>query len=451
MDDRLLSPDDAAERLGVAPKTVRAWLRTGKVRGVRAGRLWRLRPEDLPGRRPDSIVQPVDEDDAEAVAAGPSATAPGCAAEVREMRRRESLLADLGRSTMFTIDLPAVMAKAVAYVVQVLDVEYAGVFEWQPGAATLLLRTGAHWEAERVGRATLDAGEASYGWQALQGRGPLVVEDWAGETRFAVPALLADHEVKSGVAEVVPGRSQPFGLLTAYSAARRTFSLADLGFLHAVAGVLARAVDQRRVAGEHDALAARELAARREAEDAQQRLAFLAEAGGLLASSPDYGLTLARLARLAVGRMADWCLIEVVGEDAADHRLVVAHRDASRDAAAQEILRRHGLDTGAAPPLHQDLSAGHALYAPEVLPASLVAYARDARHLELLRELGVTSFLSVPMVAHARLLGTLSFAASGSERRYGPDDLVLAEDLARRVALVVENALLYRAALARNP
>ena len=55
------------------------------------------------------------------------------------------------------------------------------------------------------------------------------------------------------------------------------------------------------------------------------------------------------------------------------------------------------------------------------------------------------------MVAHARLLGTLSFAVAEPGRRYGPADLVLAEDLARRVALMVENALLYRAALERSP
>jgi excisionase family DNA binding protein len=451
MDERLLSPDAAAERLGVAPKTVRAWLRTGKVRGVRAGRLWRLRPEDLPGRRIDRRAQPIGDGAAEPTAIEPAASASGRAAKLREMRHREGLLADLAGSTMFTIDLPAVMAKAVAYVVQVLDVEYAGVFEWQPDAATLLLRTGAHWEAERVGRATLNAGRDSYGWQALQGRGPLVVEDWAAESRFDMPDLLADHEILSGIVEVVPGRSEPFGLLAAYSASQRTFSLHDLGFLHAVAGVLARAVDLKRIVDERDALAAGELAARREAEAAQRRLAFLAEAGALLASSPDYGATLGRLARLAVGHLADWCLIEVVGEAAADHRLVVAHRDPVRETAAQEVLRRHGLDTGAGPPLHQDLSAGHALYAPEVQPASLVAYARDARHLELLRELCVSSFLSVPMVAHARLLGTLSFAAAEPGRRYGPADLLLAEDLARRVALMVENALLYRAALGRSP
>src|SRR5262245_39729692 len=241
MDDRLLSPDDAAERLGVAPKTIRAWLRTGKVRGIRAGRLWRLRPEDLPGRRAETQPPPVD-DQSGASTVDQSPAGSGPAAELREMRRREGLLADLARSSMFTIDLPAVMAKAVAYVVQVLDVEYAGVFEWQPDVA-LLLRAGAHWEAEQVGRARLDVGADSYGWHALQWRGPLVVEDWDGQSRFAIPDLLVDHRIVSGVAEVVPGRSQPFGLLTAYSVSRRSYSLADLGFLHAVAGVLARAVD----------------------------------------------------------------------------------------------------------------------------------------------------------------------------------------------------------------
>src|SRR5262245_5391586 len=367
MDDRLLSPDDAAERLGVAPKTIRAWLRTGKVRGIRAGRLWRLRPEDLPGRRAETQPPPVD-DQSGASTVDQSPAGSGPAAELREMRRREGLLADLARSTMFTIDLPAVMAKAVAYVVQVLDVEYAGVFEWQPADAAMLLRAGAHWEAERVGRATLDAREQSYGWQALLGRGPLVVEDWAEETRFAVPPLLAYHDIRSGVVEIVPGRSQPFGLLAAYSDRPRQFSLADLGFLHAVAGVLARAVDQRALADERDALIVREQAARHEAELAQQRLAFLAEAGALLATSSEYGATLARLARLTVGYLAAWCRIELVGEAAADYRLVVTHRDAARDATAQQILRRHGLDGGGAAPLYQDLSAGHALFAPEVQP-----------------------------------------------------------------------------------
>src|SRR5262245_4123655 len=115
MDERLLSPDDAAERLGVAPKTVRSWLRTGKVRGVRAGRLWRVRAEDLPGRRAEGWTQTVDE---EAGAPAPQPAGPEVerAAEIREMRRREALLADLARSTMFTIDLAAVMGKAVAYV-----------------------------------------------------------------------------------------------------------------------------------------------------------------------------------------------------------------------------------------------------------------------------------------------------------------------------------------------
>jgi GAF domain-containing protein len=231
------------------------------------------------------------------------------------------------------------MTKAVAYVVQALDVEYAAVFEWQREAGALLMRAGAHWEAEQVGRATLEARGDDYGSQVLQGRGPLVVEDWGAESRFARPALLSEHDVASGVAEIVPGRAGPFGILGAYSASPRAFSLADLRFLHAVAGTVARAVDQKRVADERDALAERERAARSEVEATQLRLRFLAEAGALLASSPDFGETLVRLARLIVGSMADWCLIEVVGEDAPDYQIVVAHADPARDAAAQSILR----------------------------------------------------------------------------------------------------------------
>jgi excisionase family DNA binding protein len=45
--DKLLTPKDAAERLAVSPKSIRAWLRQGKLRGVRAGRLWRIRERDL--------------------------------------------------------------------------------------------------------------------------------------------------------------------------------------------------------------------------------------------------------------------------------------------------------------------------------------------------------------------------------------------------------------------
>lgn len=45
--DKLLTPEEAAEKLGVMPETIREWLRSGKIKGRKAGRLWRIPEADL--------------------------------------------------------------------------------------------------------------------------------------------------------------------------------------------------------------------------------------------------------------------------------------------------------------------------------------------------------------------------------------------------------------------
>jgi PAS domain S-box-containing protein len=72
--------------------------------------------------------------------------------------------------------------------------------------------------------------------------------------------------------------------------------------------------------------------------------------------------------------------------------------------------------------------------------------ARDERHGELLRKLELRSYMVVPLVARGRTLGAISFVSAESGRRYGEDDLRLAEELARRAALAVDNARLYEEA-----
>src|SRR5205085_4796145 len=69
---------------------------------------------------------------------------------------------------------------------------------------------------------------------------------------------------------------------------------------------------------------------------------------------------------------------------------------------------------------------------------------QDDFHLGLVRELGVQSYMCVPLVAHGEALGVISLVSAESGRRYGPDDLALAEELARRAGTAIENAQLYR-------
>jgi len=176
------------------------------------------------------------------------------------------------------------------------------------------------------------------------------------------------------------------------------------------------------------------------AEEAQR---FLVEAGAVLAASLNYHSTLAAVARLAVPRIADWARVDVV-EDGGLRTLAVEHVDPRKIELAFELARRYPENPEAeqGPPLV--LRTGKSELATEIGEERLAELAQDDFHLGLVRELGLQSYMCVPLVAHGEMLGVISLVSAESGRRYGPDDLALAEELARRVGTAVENAQLYR-------
>jgi signal transduction histidine kinase/DNA-binding response OmpR family regulator len=192
----------------------------------------------------------------------------------------------------------------------------------------------------------------------------------------------------------------------------------------------------------------REEAAR--AEAAQKRSAFLAEASAVLASSLDYQATLDRLARLAVPELADWCVVDMVAEDGSIHQLAVAHHNPAKVALAWDLDRRYPDNPKAQEGVPKVIRTGQPELFPEITDELLQAVARDAEHLQIVRGLGLKSGLIVPLIAHGRSLGTLSFGTAESGRRFVAEDLALAEDLARRAALAVDNARLYSQAQEAN-
>jgi PAS domain S-box-containing protein len=179
---------------------------------------------------------------------------------------------------------------------------------------------------------------------------------------------------------------------------------------------------------------------RKSAEEAQ---GFLVEAGATLGSSLDYRTTLAALAKMAVPRIADWARIDIV-EDGKLRTLAVEHVDEHKIELALELARRYPEDPDAAqgPPLV--LRTGKSELVTEISEERLSELAVDDLHLELVRELGFQSYMGVPLVARRRTLGVISFVVAESGRRYGPADLALAEELARRASTAIENAQLYR-------
>lgn len=180
-------------------------------------------------------------------------------------------------------------------------------------------------------------------------------------------------------------------------------------------------------------------------EDERQRLAFLAEASRSLATSFDYQATLIQLAHLVVPRLADWCAVDIVAEDGVLRRLAVAHIDPAKVTLAEELQRRYPDDPKAPHGVPQVLRTGCSDFMTEIPDSLLVSSAKDAEHLQILRDLGLQSYMCVPLRARDQTLGAISFVSAESGRRYGPDDVAYAEDLARRAAIAIDNARLYRA------
>jgi PAS domain S-box-containing protein len=187
--------------------------------------------------------------------------------------------------------------------------------------------------------------------------------------------------------------------------------------------------------------------AERESEAARERLTFLAEASRVLASSLDYETTLEGIARLAVPVIADWCAVDVVDADGALTRLALTHVDPEKVIWANELAERYPEDPESPLGTYAVLRSREPVLVSEIPDEMLVESAQDEEHLALIREVGLRSYISTPLVARDRALGVISFVTAESGRVYDEDDLAFAEELARRAAVAVDNAGLFRSAL----
>ena len=183
--------------------------------------------------------------------------------------------------------------------------------------------------------------------------------------------------------------------------------------------------------------------------DARKReesdLRFLAQASAEFARSTDYEETLRRVAALAVPHFADWCAVDMLDDRGELKRVAVAHVDPAKVSLAEELHRRYP------PERHAPMGTWHVLKTaqPELLPEIpdhlLAQTARDAKHLEIARSLGLRSYMGIPMNGADGVMGVITFVSSDSGRIYGMRDLELATDLVSRAAVAVQNAGLFRA------
>ena len=180
---------------------------------------------------------------------------------------------------------------------------------------------------------------------------------------------------------------------------------------------------------------------RRQKEEAQR---FLARASILLDASLDPEVTLTQVARLAVPTLADYCLVDLVDERGGVRRAGTAHRDPDKEGI---LLRNEYHAADADPERHpvvKVVRTGEPVLVREFTQTVFEAIADDAVHRKGLRELGLRSFIIVPLIARDKVLGAITLAAAESGRNYTPMDLLTAQDLARRAAVAIDNARMYQ-------
>ncbi len=190
---------------------------------------------------------------------------------------------------------------------------------------------------------------------------------------------------------------------------------------------------------------ARDITERRRRDEAQR---FLNEAGAVLSASLDYEITLHSLARAAIPYLADCCVVDMVQGDGGLARLAVAHSNADKEWLAWTLARFH--DRNSVFGRSKVIRTGRPELYGSVTDSLIASVASDPEHLEILQRLSFKSFMCVPLIVRGETVGAVSFMLDRPDGHYRSFDLLVAEDLADRAAIAIDNAKLYMKEQAAN-
>jgi signal transduction histidine kinase len=276
------------------------------------------------------------------------------------------------------------------------------------------------WDGEAIAGVSLDGGP-----RARRGDAP-----WTP---------LANVELTS------PVDGSPVGALLVLGPSTRKWTRREREALDDVAAAAAAELHRRAAPARGEV--ERERQARAIAEAAEKRYAFLAEVSALLDASLDYENSFQKLARLVVPSLADYCLIDEAEPGGGLRRIARAHVDPEKEeilytntyhppVAEDEDMSRH--------PVLRVIRTGLPLLVTDFTAPMVDVIAHDDDHRSRLAVLDLRSYIIAPLAARGRILGAITLAASGdSGRRYRATDVAMAEEVAKRAALAIDNARLY--------
>ena len=278
--------------------------------------------------------------------------------------------------------------------------------------------------SERLARLVIEQGQ------------PLWIPDVSEDPRCADDAL-APQGLRSVYAFPILYRGACVGVVELLSGELRQRDRSVVDLMDAVAGHLGELLHASALQAERQGLVEELLEARRRSE-------FLLLAAQVLADFVDYGEMIERLAQVSVPVLADLCLIDLEDDDKQMRRMAAWHADPAKRPLAEELRKWYAPLVLSHDPIMQVMRTGHSMWSADMSDQFLRETSRDKRHYSILKELGYTSYMTVPLrTRDGEVIGTVSLVSCGSGRRFSEKDLDLAEQLAKQVGSVVSRARAY--------
>lgn len=343
----------------------------------------------------------------------------------QEMQRRaaqQAIIASIGQFGLEEKNLNEFMDRVVRALARALNVEYVKILELLPDAKQLRLQSGVGWKRGLVGKALVNADESTQAGYTLHSSKPVIVTDLANEKRFVGTEMLHDHGVVSGISVCIPGHPRQYGILSVHTSSKRIFTKHDVNFVLALTHVLATTIE-RRVN--------------------QQELELMADLNNRLISL-DPKLTLSGVVATLVPRFADVCEIYIKSGENMTDLIEIKAISKEKEKMFREMGEKYPPIASSKRPTAKVLRSGKPIYFARVPATYATDSSSDQMHEKMYKKINLLSNIVVPLKIRNKTAGTIGFGTFSKGRIYTERDFLLAQEIADRVAVSIDNATLYQ-------
>ncbi|MEK7605637.1 MAG: ATP-binding protein [Patescibacteria group bacterium] len=345
--------------------------------------------------------------------------------EMQVRTAQQAVIATIGQYGLEEQNLTGFIQRVMHAISKTLDVEYCQVLELLPDNKSLRFRSGIGWRRGLLGKIIYTGDSNSQASYTLQVNRPVIFRNLQKERRFSGTELLEEQEIVSGMSVVIPGSPQPYGVLAVHTKKQREFTRDDVNFLTALANVISTTIERRTI---------------------RYELELMSRLNSELVNSLDLDQTLAGVVSSLVPNFAETCEIYIKDAEQRTSLFEVKSTVKEKERLFREIGDKYPPLFSSKRPTARVLRSGKPLYMPLLSLSYLDDVSTDAYHKKLIRQLGLTSIMVLPIKARHKIIGTIGFGSFDRGRIFNERNFLLAQEIADRVAVAIDNANLYQEA-----